>query len=165
MSLLVERTPGDEPIAGEVASEEGVVFERMDIALEAWPPPEMPPGVLARWRCVVPEPNAKRGMQLDAGSALDLFEQLADRTEADESGADDSVASLRYVLALLLIRKRVLVPAAGGERGVLAVQPKPKASDPEGAGVVFRVREPAIDEASLAELSEQVSQILGLEAS
>lgn len=88
-SVLVERD-------GEV--------NRLDYCEEAWAGP--PEGTLGEWKTIVPDLAAKP-KTVDTESLMRYFEQLCE----DANPAHDR---MRYVLALLLIRKRRLEP--GGSR-------------------------------------------------
>jgi hypothetical protein len=87
----------------------GAALERQDFAAEAWQGP--PEGVLAWWRARVPARDARPPRLAPSDvllTLLDGLEQHPDRAE------------LRYVLALLLVRRRVLrveeqSPQAAGE--------------------------------------------------
>jgi hypothetical protein len=80
-----------------VLTREGADLARADYAAETWEGP--PEGALGWWKARVPAPDAKRMHWAPNDVMLDLFEQLADQPEQ---------ADLRYVLALLLIRRRVM---------------------------------------------------------
>ena len=72
---------------------------RFDYSEEGWTPP--PAGLLAHWRCVVPEPVAVVKKALDPDDLMRQFEQLCE----EASPAQDK---FRYVLALLLLQRRRL---------------------------------------------------------
>ena len=79
-------------------------LERIDVAAEAWEGP--PAKAVAWWRSVQPAPG-------EAGPTLAPVDVLLDALEAlEESGADEP---LRYLLALQLVRRRVLKMEGGGE--------------------------------------------------
>jgi hypothetical protein len=90
----------------------GAELAREDFSAEAWEGP--PAGAIGWWKSHVPSPDARKLHWAPNDVMLDLFEQLADDAEQ---------ADLRYVLALLLIRRRVVrledteVSEAGGEAG------------------------------------------------
>jgi hypothetical protein len=92
---------GRELTAGEefysVLSRAGAELVRQDFATEAWQGP--PQDALGWWKARVPSPDAKRIHWAPNDVMLDLFEQLADEPQQ---------ADLRYVLALLLMRRRVM---------------------------------------------------------
>jgi len=72
-------------------------LERFDVAAEAWHGP--PPDAVAWWR-------ARQGAAADTGPMLAPVDVLLDALEAlDDNPADDP---LRYLLALQLVRRRVL---------------------------------------------------------
>jgi hypothetical protein len=87
--------PGDECYSVlEVAGAEVV---RKDYSPEAWK--GSPEAAFGWWKSRVPEPTAKKIKLAPNDVLLELFDQLADKTEQQD---------LRYVLALLLVRRRVL---------------------------------------------------------
>ena len=92
---------GSEFKAGDVifsalVREEGNLVRR-DWSHEAWVSP--PDGTLAWWRSVVPEQIDQRASLAPVEVLLDTLESLADQPEE---------ASLRYLLALQLLRRKVL---------------------------------------------------------
>ncbi len=76
---------------------EGAEVVRRDYSQEAWQGP--PEGVLGWWQAVMPERTSKKLHWAPNDVMLDLLETL-------ESQPDKS--DMRYVLALLLIRRRVV---------------------------------------------------------
>ncbi len=89
-------------------------LDRIDVAPEAWTGP--PDGTLAWWRSTYPAPDA-------AGPALAPVEVLLDVLEELDGRPDDE--PLRYLLALQLVRRRVVKivddpPAASPDALLLA---------------------------------------------
>jgi hypothetical protein len=76
---------------------EGATVVRRDYSLEAWQGP--PEGILGWWKSRMPERNSKRLHWAPNDVMLELLESLADQEDRQD---------LRYVLALLLIRRRVV---------------------------------------------------------
>ncbi|HEX8341721.1 MAG TPA: hypothetical protein VF624_12500 [Tepidisphaeraceae bacterium] len=77
-------------------------MERVDYAIEAWPNVDTA-GALAYWQSVMGEPGEqKRKMFVDDEVLCTLFERLSDATEPNK-------LSFRFVLGLILMRKRLLV--------------------------------------------------------
>jgi hypothetical protein len=72
---------------------------RLDYSEEGWGQP--PHGAIAHWRCEVPEPVTATKKTLDPQELMRQFEQLSE----EASPAHDK---FRYVLALLLVRRRRL---------------------------------------------------------
>jgi len=87
--------PGDECYS--VLETVGADVIRKDYAPEAWK--GAPDAAFGWWKSRVPEPTAKKIKLAPNDVLLELFDQLADKMEQQD---------LRYVLALLLIRRRVL---------------------------------------------------------
>jgi hypothetical protein len=74
---------------------------RIDISSDAWEDGYRPDGLFGYWKSTVPEPNQKKKMFVDDGMLMNLLERLADATEPDR-------LAFRYVLALILMRKKLL---------------------------------------------------------
>ncbi len=80
-----------------VVREEGNELKRYDYAVEAWQGP--PENALGWWKSQIPNVEAKRAQWAPNEVMLQFFEQLADQPERQD---------VRYVLALLLVRRRVM---------------------------------------------------------
>ena len=90
-----ELAPGS--VVFSALAAEGASLRRLDYAAECWHGP--PEGTLAWWKTRLPLPG-EQGPKLAPGEILlSLFRQLEMQPERRE---------LRYVLALLLVRRRVL---------------------------------------------------------
>jgi len=76
---------------------EGAEVVRYDYAEDAWEQP--PENALGWWKSQMPEPHAKRANWAPNDVMLHYFERL----EQDATKAD-----VRYVLALLMIRRRIM---------------------------------------------------------
>jgi hypothetical protein len=87
--------PGDECYS--VLEVQGADVVRKDYSLEAWNAP--PENAFGWWKTRIPEPVAKKIKLAPNDVLLELFDQLAD------NGAQQD---MRYVLTLLLVRRRVL---------------------------------------------------------
>ena len=83
----------------------GADVVRKDFCAEAWT--GAPETALGWWKSPIPEPTAKKIKLAPNDVLLELFDQLAERPDQQD---------LRYVLTLLLVRRRVLrVDVASGE--------------------------------------------------
>jgi hypothetical protein len=92
-----ELQPGEVFFSTLVA--DGASLVRHDYAREAWTGP--PEGVVGWWKSRMPEPTTKKAQLAPNDVILQLFDQLAERPDK---------ADMRYVLALLLVRRRVARP-------------------------------------------------------
>ncbi len=143
----------------EVLDEDSGVasLERRDYEPGAWSSLEHKPRVFARWRGIVPESNAKPALALDPPALYDLLDQLGE-------GDDPTRATLRYVLALLLLRKRLLSHAGtrrdddDGEVILLRRKGEPADAEP------IEVSDPGLDPKALSEAATQLGAAIGLEA-
>ncbi|MBI3863989.1 MAG: hypothetical protein HY290_19060 [Planctomycetia bacterium] len=72
---------------------------RLDYSEQGWTGP--PEGALGVWKCVVPTPAEVRHEPLDTNALMRCFEQLTEEASPAREG-------LRYILALLLVKKRRL---------------------------------------------------------
>jgi hypothetical protein len=92
---------GRELVSGEefysTLTAEGADVVRRDFSAEAWQGP--PEGVLGWWKSHMPERSAKKLHWAPNDVMLELLEELESQSEKED---------MRYVLALLLIRRRVV---------------------------------------------------------
>jgi hypothetical protein len=77
--------------------QQGADIERRDYAADAWTEP--PEGTIGWWKSQMPGAGTKKMHWAPNDVMLHYFEQLADVTEKQD---------VRYVLALLMIRRRVV---------------------------------------------------------
>lgn len=135
----------EEPAAAVVNSMAG--FERSDYCLACWE--KLEPNVFCFWRTRVPRPQEKEKLLVDDEVLLTLFERLAEAQERVK-------VNLRFVLALILMRKRILK------------YERTDIQDGRELWIMGQVREqtkhevvnPRLDEAQIQEVSEQLSAIL-----
>lgn len=152
------------PLPGEVVEKKGKrggpLLERLDYTVEAWEgtsrDPELAERMLCWWRTTVPEADAPRKMFVDDTVLLDLFERL----EEDE---DDQRKAFRFVLGLILLRRRKLrmVGREDVEDGTAWVFKRVGGGDD---APLFRAVDPQLDESDAEELAEQLSEIVADEA-
>jgi hypothetical protein len=89
-----EMEPGE--VCYSVLEVQGADIVRKDFSSTSWSGP--PTEAFGWWKSRIPEPNAKRIKLAPNEVLVELFEQLADRPDSED---------MRYVLALLLVRRRV----------------------------------------------------------
>lgn len=92
-----ELVPGS--LCHSVLVESNGELSRLDFSEAGWVPP--PAGLVAHWRCEVPEPTTGAKKSLDVDDLMRQFEQLNEE-------ASPSHDKFRYVLALLLLQRRRL---------------------------------------------------------
>jgi hypothetical protein len=90
-----ELAPGEDFYSVLIA--DGAELKRHDYSVEAWTDP--PEGAIGWWKSQMPSPDARRIHWAPNDVMLHFFEQL----EAQPDKQD-----MRYVLALLLVRRRVM---------------------------------------------------------
>jgi len=163
-------SPGDRVVVALVETPDDQALHRVDYSEAAWDEgarPKIPLRLFGFWRTVVPEPGAKKVQPL-IGDAdlLDLFDQLGEEAES----ADARRLAFRYLLALILIRKRQLTYEGGtpadlkhGKQGVMRIRPKGTPMPPEGPPLI-EVIDPGLDDETVAAATEELGQIMDLEA-
>ena len=127
-------------------------FDRLDFSVEAWDAGERPPGLFSYWRTTVAAPNEQRKILVDDEVLMDLF----DRLEEDERAHR---IAFRFVLALILMRKRLLRFTGrdgAGEQEHWCF--RRRGSSPEDP--VVRVQNPHLTDDDVRELTAQLSEIL-----
>jgi hypothetical protein len=136
---------------GDAAAEqaEGGLARAADDA----PPAEDDAAVLAVWPARAPRPTEKRKLFVDDDVLLNFFRRL-DGAEAEHK------VNFRFVLALVLMRKKLLVYEGSKKlddgREVWTMRYK-------GGDETCRVTDPHMDEPKIAEVSDQLNQILETE--
>jgi hypothetical protein len=142
--------PGDRYYA--VLTDRDGSFVRTDYAADAWPGP--PAGAVAYWAGRVPPADIPRTPQLNENLLFDCFDHLA-------GDADPARVNFRYVVALLLMRKRRLKfedhrKVAGGSEVMVL-------KDTRTGGRV-EVADPRLAEDQIEKVQTEVFQLLGWEA-
>lgn len=141
-----ELKPGETYFSALTLSPEG--FRRLDYSAEVWQGP--PDGTVAFWRSKVPsDSRGKRRQLVDDSVVLEFFERL-------DGAADATKQNFRYILALLLLRKKVLkltsvLREGAGEILVL----RAAASSAE-----HRVVDPGLTEVQLEAVQAEVEKVL-----
>ena len=90
-----EFAPGEEFYSVLIA--EGAELKRHDYSVQAWQGP--PPAAVGWWKSQMPQPNARRAYWAPNDVLLNFFDELAAQPDKQD---------MRYVLALLLVRRRVM---------------------------------------------------------
>ena len=154
--------------AGGAAGELPLI--RVDLGAQAWDSGFRPPYLFGYWRTVVPEPHEKKKLLVGNAAIQDLMLSLADTD-------DDRQLAFRYVLALILLRKKLLrhdgIDRREDPAGDGPVQDwwrfTPKLDIDKGhfgkwnPDAPVEVRDPHIDPAQVHAVTEQLGQVLELE--
>lgn len=117
-------------------------LERVDVCHEAWTGP--PPGSLAAWRSTYPAPES-------AGPALAPIDVLLD--VLDDLDGRPTDAPLRYLLALQLVRRRVLKPVDGAASDALVLACRRRERE-------YRVPVVSVAEVTAAGVAERLAALL-----
>lgn len=123
-------------------------FERVDVAADQWEQFDQS-ALLGFWQATMPHPQEKKRVFVDDEVLCSLFERLADATEPAK-------VNFRFVLGLILMHKRLLVYEAtrhdaGHDVWVVRLRGKEQKLD---------LLDPKLDETQVAEVSQQLQQIL-----
>lgn len=145
--------PGTAIVAALVEVPEVDALSRVDVVVSAWEGGFRPGGLFAFWRTTVPESDRKPRVTFDEEGLVDLFHSM---DPGEEASADDRRVVFRYILALLLIRRRRLVQVSA-EGPSLRVRVR---GAEEGSGEVS-VAIPSLDASALADATEQLSGLIG----
>ena len=145
---------GDEYYSAVVEVEGEQVFARHDFCPDCWKPDAAE--YFSFWKTRVPEPEQprRRGPQLvDLGRLMQLFEHLDDAQE-------DHALRFRYVLALVLMRKRRLKVVSSrrlaGGRGEELTLREP------GTDRRHLVRAPSISDSEIRTVSDRLRDVLDM---
>ena len=142
-----ERTieSGEEYFAALVETEEGL--QRRDFCADYWE--SQKPDVFCYWKTRLPEPGQKKQLFVDDQMLMAFFERLGKETEPEK-------INFRFVLAMILMRKRILkydetINKDDKEVWRLRIV---------GEKHTVEVVNPHLDEEQLEQLSSQIGEIL-----
>jgi hypothetical protein len=135
-------------------------LDRIDVSQDAWQAGRRPAfrgRVVGQWRTVMPEKDRPRRQLIGDDEVLDLFEQLGE-------SEDPKQVAFRYLLCLILIRKKLLVweeaePAGPGRPGLIRVR---RRRDKDGP--LTEVIDPAMDDEAIESATLQLSAVMNLDA-
>jgi len=151
---------GERFVAALVQHPDADAFERVDFAESAWVEgarPASPLILYGFWRGTVAEPGSKKRLLIDDQSLLELFEQSGE-DQGEGGPAEKDRLAFRFVLALILLRKRLLVQE-GSRRGTMLVRQRGVPKPPEGPALV-EVEDPGLDEQAIARVTERLGAVL-----
>jgi hypothetical protein len=136
---------GEEYFAALVETDEGL--QRRDFCAEYWE--SQKPDVFCYWKTKLPEPGQKKQLFVDDQMLMAFFERLEKETEQEK-------INFRFVLALILMRKRIL-----------KYDETKNVDDKEiwclrviGDKQIVEVINPHLDEKQIDQLSSQIGEIL-----
>ena len=105
------------------------------------------------------DPTAKKRMLIDDQSLLELFEQSAETIEGEgEPAGEKDRLAFRFVLALILLRKRLLVQE-GSKGSTMLVRPRGVPKPPEGPALI-PVADPRLDEQTILRVTERLGAVI-----
>jgi len=139
-----ELKPGEDYYS--VLVSEGTQVVRRDYSAEAWQGP--PEGIVGWWRSQIPRPDARRVHWAPNDVMLQLFEDLEPQPDRQD---------MRYVLALLLVRRRVMrleeqTEDEQGQRVLVLYCPRREAT--------YRAAVVPPDEARTQQIQDELSRLL-----
>ena len=136
---------GEEYFAALIETQEGL--QRRDFCAEYWE--SQKPDVFCYWKTKLPEPGQKKQLFVDDQMLMAFFERLEKETEQEK-------INFRFVLALILMRKRIL-----------KYDETKNVDDQEfwrlrivGEKQIVEVINPHLDEEQIEQLSSQIGEIL-----
>jgi hypothetical protein len=140
-------------------------YHRLDFCVACWSAghrPAPPLAVFSFWKTTIPTPTQKKKLLVDDAVLVDIFTRLGDR-------AAPADLHFRFVLALILMRKRLL--RYDGMKPDDPAAPQDPASPlaeiwlmtPRGAQEQVHVINPRLTPDQIADVSTQLSSILAEE--
>jgi hypothetical protein len=126
-------------------------FERLDVCLNCWEAFDKA-DLIGFWKTTMPLVEQKKRLFVDDEVLCQLFERLHDTTEPAK-------LNFRFVLGLILMRKRLIVYEASrtdGAKEIWQVRFK-------GKEEVLDLLNPRLDESQILEVSNQLGEILNEE--
>ena len=140
--------PGEEYFAALIDKKDS--FERVDYCCEYWD--EHQPEVFSFWKTQVPLPSQKKKLFVDDSVLINLFERLAEEK-------DQLKINFRFVLALILMRKRLLKYEDTDRRENLEIWQMRFVREKD----IHQVINPHLDDEQIQQVSQELSSILQAE--
>jgi len=136
----------------------GLGLKRIDVSAEAWEAGSRPERLFSYWKSTVPEPTEKKKLFVDDAVLLNLFRRLEDTEQEDR-------LAFRFVLALILMRKRVLKYASTERRDDEEwwKMTYKAVGEPAEKTETLTVKNPHLDEERITKVTEQLGEILEAE--
>ncbi len=138
----------------------GLGLSRVDVSLEAWEGGYRPRGVFCYWKTTVPEPTQKRRLFVDDAVLMNLLRRL-------EGDASPRRLAFRFVLALILMRKRLLrydhTQRRGDDSWWLLTPKLDLSKGPMGKwdeGQSLEILDPHLTEAEIEGVTQELGQVL-----
>ena len=141
--------PGEKFITALRETAEG--FERIDVTLDHWEQFDHA-GVLAFWQTAMRVHEQKKKQFVDDQVLCELFDRLSSAIEANK-------ISFRFVLGLILMRKRLLIYESTRQEGDHAVWSVRLRGKQESMDLF----DPKLDEQQMMDVTRQLGQILNEE--
>ena len=136
---------GEEYFAALVETEEGL--QRRDFCADYWE--SQKPEVFCYWKTRLPEPGQKKQLFVDDQMLMTFFERLEKETEQEK-------INFRFVLALILMRKRALKYDDTRTENDKEIWRLRIVGDKQ----IVEVVNPHLDEEQIEQLSSQIGEIL-----
>ena len=155
---------GERFVAALVQHPEEEQFVRLDFCEGAWNEgarPVRPLVLYGFWRGLVPDPTAKKRLLIDDQSLVELFEQSGESIEVVEGGegaSEKERMGFRFVLSLILLRKRLLVQE-GSKGTTMLVRPRGVPKPPEGPALM-EVVDPGLDAGTIAKVTGMLGAVI-----
>ena len=142
--------PPQQPLMAALR-ETPIGFERLDICLNCWEGFDKA-DLIGFWKTSMPLVEQKKRLFVDDDVLCQLFERLHDTTEPAK-------LNFRFVLGLILMRKRLIVYEASRNDGAKEIwQVRFK-----GKEEILDLLNPKLDEAQIVDVSNQLGEILNEE--
>jgi len=139
---------GQEYFGALVVAEEGL--QRRDFCAEYWLSEK--PDVFCHWKTRLPEPGQKKQLFVDDQMLMSFFERLARETDQEK-------VDFRFVLTLILMRKRLLKYSESRTEDGKEIWRLRIPGDKTAEGMV-EVVNPHLDAEQIEQLSSQMGEIL-----
>lgn len=141
--------PGCEYFAALVQTEEGLT--RRDFSANYWD--NSKPEVYCYWKTKQPDPDQKKQIFIDDAMLMSFFERLEEETDQEK-------INFRFVLTLILMRKRKLKYDSSQDRSGKDIWRLRIVGGDKG---FVEVENPELTEEQVEQLSSQVGEILQVE--
>jgi hypothetical protein len=165
MATLVECDPDPQAAKpdGPATAAAALGLRRVDVSMDAWDTGRRPPRLFSHWKAVAAAPTHKKKLLVDDHVLLNLMQRLED-TE------DPQRLAFRFVLCLILMRKRLLRYDGAEQRSTpdgltqewWIVRPRSQQGQQDETRACH-VLNPHLDESRIEQVTSQLGEILEAE--
>ncbi len=139
-------------LVDRVSDEGSPQLARLDYCTQAWEHGARPEGLVCFWRSIAPRPGERRQSFVDDETLLEMVRR-------DDPSATEHRRAFRWILALVLLRRKALKLAGVDRDGAIEVWSFLPRGSGDGAEAI-RIANPGIKDDAMRDLADQLAEVI-----